>query len=232
MRTLLTITSFFLIVLFITSCRKDKDALFDGENCAGNCYVLTGKLIDSAANSGIASGEIKFYFNDITGTYSNRKIYLGRAITDANGNYTFRFDGSRFNNFRGYYFADAFKGNMHTADPVYKNRVATFDLDTSLYNVPYIQNFPLFRPATVKVRVIASTVTNFQYLTVDYSYGKTGNGIIFNGGRRIDTTIVWKTAGDLRTFVQGVAVGNGVNVQIRDTVVIPTNGTRQVEIRL
>ena len=220
-----------MTVLLITSCRKDKDPLFDGVNCTGNCYVLTGKLIDSAAKSGIAGGEIKFYFNDRTGTFSNKKIYLGRAVTDGNGNYTFRFDGSRFNNIRGYYFAEAFKGNMY-ADPIDENRVATFDLDTSLYNVPYVQNFPLFRPATVKVRVIASTVTNFQYLTVDYSYGKISNGIVFNGGRRIDTTITWKTAGDLRTFVQGVAVGNGVNVQTRDSVVIPTNGTRQIEIRL
>jgi hypothetical protein len=218
-------------MLLVSSCRKDKDPLFDGVNCSGSCYVLTGKLVDSAANSGIATGEIKFYFNDGTGTFSNKKIYLGRAVTDANGNYTFRFDGSRFNNVRGYYFAEAFKGNMY-ADPVYENRVATFNLDTSLYNVPYIQNFPLFRPATVTVRVITSTVTNFQYLTVDYSYGKVGNGIVFNGGRRIDTTITWKTAGDLRTFVQGVAVGNGVNIRIRDTVIIPTNGTRQVEIRL
>jgi len=205
--------------------------MFDGVNCSGNCYILTGKLLDSAANTGIASGEIKFYFNDNTGIFSNKMIYLGRAITDANGNYTFKFDGNRFNNVRGYYYVEAFKGNMFY-DPFYPNRVSTFHLDTSFYNLPFIQNFPLFRPATVKVRIVASSITNFQYLTVSYSYGKGGSGIVFNGGRTIDTTIAWKTAGDLRTFIQADAVGNGVNIQKRDTLVVPANNTRQIEIRL
>jgi hypothetical protein len=231
MRKLLFITTLLLAILFINSCRKDKDPLFDGVNCSGNCYILTGKLIDSAANTGIASGEIKFYFRDNTGTFSNKKIYLGIAVTDANGNYTFKFDGSRFNDVRGYYYAEAFKGNMFS-DPLYPNQVATFDLDTSFYNLPFIQNFALFRPAIVKLRVIASSITNFQYLTVSYSYGKVSSGIVFNGGRTIDTTITWKTAGDIRTFIQGDAVGNGVNIQKRDTVVVPTNDTRQIEIRL
>ncbi len=232
MRKLLTYTTLLVTILLVNSCRKDRDPLFDGVTCSGNCYILTGNLIDSAANTGISSGEVKFYFNDNTGTFSNKKIYLGRTTTDANGNYTFKFDGSRFKNVRGYYYAEAYKGNMF-ADIFYENRVATFDLDTTLYNTPFVQNFPLFRPATIKVRILVSTVTNFQYLTVTYSYGKVGNGIaIIHGGRQIDTTITAKTAGDLRTFIQGDAVGNGVNIQIRDTVVVPTNNTRQVVIRL
>jgi hypothetical protein len=232
MKTLLTIITLTLTLLFVNSCRKNNDALFDGINCSGNCFILTGKLLDSAANAGIASGEIKFFFIDITGTFSSKTRYLGRAMTDANGNYTFKFDASRFNSATGYYYAEAFSGNMFGGDQMYPNRVSTFDLDTSLYNLPFIQNFALFRPATVKVRVVASTVTNFQFLTVDYSYGKVGQGIIFNGNRSIDTTITWKTAGDLRTFVQASAVGNGVNIQKRDTLIVPTNSTRQIEIRL
>lgn len=231
MRKLVTFATLIVAALFVNSCRKNKDALFDGVSCSGNCYILTGKLSDSAAGAGIADGEIKFYFDNNTGIFSNNKTYLGRAVTDVNGNYTFRFDGSRFNAVRGYYYAEAYKGNMFV-DPMYLNRVANFSLDSSLYNVPFTQNFSLFKPATVKVRVVASTVTNFQYLTVSYSYGKISNGIVFNGGRTIDTIITWKTAGDLRTFVQGDAVGNGVNIQKKDTVTIPTNDTRQIEIRL
>ncbi len=231
MKTLL-ISTLLLTLLFVTSCRKNNDALFDGVNCSGNCYTLTGKLIDTAGNTGIARGELKFYFKDITGTYSSKTFYLGRAITDVNGVYTFKFDGSRFNNAMGYYYAEAFSGNMFGRDLLYPNRVSTFDLDTSFYNLPFIQNFPLFRPATIKVRVVASNVINFQSLTVDRDYGGVGNGIVFNGGRPIDTTITWKTAGDLRTIIQAHAVGNGVNIQKRDTLIIPTNNTRQIEIRL
>ena len=232
MKTLLTLITLIMTMLIVNSCRKNNDALFDGVNCSVNCYILTGKLIDSAATGGIADGELKFYFKDITGTFSSKTIYLGRATTDVNGNYKFRFDGSRFKNVMGYYYAEAFSGSMFGGDLLYPNRVATFNLDTSFYSLPFIQNFPLFRPATVKVRVVASTVTNFQSLTVGYNYGKVGNGIIFNGGRSIDTTIIWKTAGDLRTFIQADAVGNGVNIQKRDTLIVPTNNTRQIEIRL
>ncbi|RYE14359.1 MAG: hypothetical protein EOP45_19755 [Sphingobacteriaceae bacterium] len=231
MKLLLFVIAFLTLTILISSCRKDKDPLFDGVTCSGNCYILTGKLIDSAVNRGIASGEVKFYFNDITGTFSNKKYYLGKAVTGVNGDYIFKFDGSRFNKVRGYYYAEAFKGNMF-ADLSYPNRVATFDLDTSIYGLPFIQNFPLFRPATIRVRVIVTSTTNFQFLTISYTYGKVGNGIVFNGGRKIDTTITWKTAGDLRTFVQSDAVGNGINIQKRDSIVITTNSTGQIEIRL
>jgi hypothetical protein len=232
MKTLLTITTLILTMLIVNSCRKNNAALFDGTDCSGNCYILNGKLIDSAINTGISGGELKFYFKNTTGVFSSKTIYLGRAITDGNGDYTFRFDGSRFNNLTGSYYAEAFTGSMFGGDLFYPNRVATFHLDTSFYNLPLIQNFPLFQPATVKVRVVASALTNFQYLTVGYSYGKTGNGIIFNGGRSIDTIITWKTAGDLRTFIEADAVGNGVNIQRRDTLIVPANNTRQIEIRL
>ena len=119
------------------------------------------------------------------------------------------------------------------ADILHKNRVANFYLDSTLYNTPFVQNFPLFSPATLKARILVSTVTNFQFLTVSFSYGKVGNGIgVFNGGRQIDTTITVKTAGDLRTFIQGDAVGNGVRIQIRDTIIVPVNNSREVVIRL
>jgi hypothetical protein len=231
MKTLLTITTFFVTMLFVCSCRK-KDPLFDGVTCSGNCYILTGKLIDSAANTGIARGEIKFYLDETTGPFSSQKRFLGRATTDENGNYSFKFDGNRLKNAKGYYYAEAFSGNMFGENQSFPNRVATFYLDTSIYNLPFIQNFALFHPATVKVRVIASTVTNFQFLTVSYNYGKVGGGIVFNGNRSIDTTITWKTAGDLKTFVHASATGNGVNIEKRDSLIIPTNLMRQIEIRL
>ena len=230
MRSFLTYIILLLTLILVNSCRKQKNPLFDGVNCSGNCFILTGKLLDSASNAGIASGEIKFFFRDNTGTFSNKKIFLGRTITGTNGNYTFKFEGSRFNNIRGYYYAEAYKGNFFS-EPYYQNRVGVFNLDTSFYDIPFTQNFPLFRPATIKVRVIVSNVTNFQYLTVSYSYGKAGTGIVLNGGRRIDTTITWKTAGDIRTFIQGAAAGNGINIVKRDTVIIPENKIGQIEIR-
>jgi hypothetical protein len=230
MKTLSAIAVFLLIILLLLSCRKDKDPLFDGVNCSGNCYILSGRLIDSVSKTGIADGEIRFYFQDNTGTFSSKKIYLGRTATNADGGYRFSFDGSKTDNKLGYYYAEAFKGYMF-ADLVYPNRVNTFHLDSSSYNIPFEQNFPMFRPAYLKVRVIAANVTNFQFLTVSYSYGKTGIGLIFHGGRNIDTVITWKTAGDLNTFVKADAVGNGVQIERSDTVLVGMNSTQQIVLR-
>jgi hypothetical protein len=224
--------AFFIVALFFISCRKDKRPQFDGINCTGNCFILTGTLKDSAANIGINNGEVRFWFNDISGTFSTKKTYLGKTVTDANGNYSFTFNGTEFSKKMGYYHAEAYKDNMF-ADLIYTNRVETFDLDSTRYNIPFVQNFLLFSPATLKVRVVATSVTNFEFLTIGYHYGKAGTGIIFRGGRGpIDTTITWRTAGGLKTYIQSDAKGNTVNIEKKDTVLIPVNATRQVEIRL
>jgi hypothetical protein len=230
MKKLLVHSTVLVTILFAISCRKYKDPLFDGVNCSGKCFDIAGKLIDSSANSGITRGEIKFYFNDNTGTFSNKKIYLGRAVTDANGNYTFKFDGSRFNNVRGYYYAEAYKDNLFH-DPFYGNRVSTFNLDSTLYNIPIIQNFSLFKPAILNVRVIANTITASQSLSVSYTYGIIGNGIVLNGGRSIDTTLSFKTAGDLRTFISADIRSVGFSNSKKDTIIVNSNTTKNHEIR-
>ncbi|MBK6826804.1 MAG: hypothetical protein IPG86_08050 [Chitinophagaceae bacterium] len=54
---------------------------------------------------------------------------------------------------------------------------------------------------------------------------------MLNGGRNIDTILNYKTAGDLPSFIQADARGNGVNISLYDTLVIPARGTRQIEMR-
>lgn len=226
-----TIILIWALATLVTGCRKKNDPLFDGVNCSGNCYILTGTLIDSAAGSGISGATIQFYFHEFRGgTFGAKKIFLGKTTTTTAGRYDFRFDGSRFARQSGWYTAEAYKDD-YFHDPVNKNTVSVFDLDSSYYNIPFTQQLPLFRPATLRIRVIASTVTNFQFLTVDYNYGKGGIGVVLNGGRLIDTTLIFKTAGDLRCFLQADARGNGVNISAYDTIVIPARSTRQVEMR-
>jgi hypothetical protein len=212
-------------------CRKKNDALFDGVNCTGNCYILTGTLIDSAAGTGISGARLQFYFNEHRGGgFGAKKILLGQTISSSTGQYQFRFDGSRFARVHGWYTAEAFKDDLFN-NPLTTNEVALFNLDSTHYNIPLVQQLILFRPATLKIRVIASTITNFQFLTLGYSYGKGGVGHVLNGGRNIDTILNFKTAGDLRSFIQADARGNGVNISLYDTLVIPARSTRQIEMR-
>lgn len=215
-------------MFLVNSCRKNKP-LFDGINCTNNCYILSGRLLDSAVNSGIANAEIKFYFTDITGTIIKKTSFLGKTLTDNNGNYTFKFDGTNYKNPYGYFYVEAYKGNLFH-DPFYGNRVSTFDLDSTLFNAPFIQNFSLFRPAYIKIRVTA-TLSTIQSLTLSYHYGVIGNGIVLNGGRSIDTTLTYKTAGDIRTFIQADISSVGFLNSKKDTIIVKANTTANREIR-
>lgn len=215
----------------LISCRKNNSPLFDGVNCAGNCYVLTGNILDSASALSLSNAEVKFFYKVQAGTFSNKTYYIGRAFTDQNGNYNFKFDGSGYKNPNGYFFTEAYKGNLFN-DPVYDNRVSVFYLDSTLFNIPIVQNFSLFRPAILKIHVIASTIINFKSLTISYDYGRIDKGIVLNGGQPINTVLVYKTAGDIRTFIKWDAKGNGVNIERKDTIIVPTGGVKEIEIRL
>ena len=229
MRNLLTYSLILTAVIVLTACRKNKHPLFNGRTCPTNCYTLIGKVIDSAANTGLSTAAVKFYFRT-SNVFFSSTTYLGGSNTDAAGNYRFTFEGTGFNDLRGYYYAEVYKGNFFH-DPFYGNRVSTFYLDSALYNTEFIQNFSLFRPAYLKLKVIANNVPAMQSLTILYDYGRGGGGIILNGGRAIDTTLTFKTAGDLRTFISAVNFNNGSPISKKDTIFINSNTTRQHEIK-
>lgn len=221
---------YIILILTATACLKSKQPKFDGVTCNNKCFILTGILLDSAFNKGIAYGEVKFYFHYAGGIFG-RTDYLGKVKTDANGTYRFVMPGNVYQYVFGYFYAEAYKDNMF-AGLIYKNQVATYHLDSTDFDMPVVKNLLLFRPATLKLRVIANTVTGFNFLTISYGYGKGSDGFVINGPRSIDTTFTFKTAGDIRTFIQVDAKGNGVNVEKFDTILIPANATKQVEVRL
>lgn len=224
-----TILLLLLVVITSSSCFKNKNPLFDGVSCTGNCYELTGRVMDSAGAVPLSNAEVKFFYKYSSGILISRTDYLGKTSTNSLGQYQFRFDGSRYNYLMGYYYAEMYKGDFF-ADPGYKNRVGIFRLDSTQYNLPFVQNFSLFRPATLKVRVIVPASASFQFITVSYEYGRGGNGISINGGRAIDTTLSWGTAGDLRTYVRADAVSNGVAVTRYDSITVSANSTGTVTI--
>ncbi len=213
-----------------TSCLKGKQPLYDGVTCTNKCFILTGVLLDSAFNKGIPNGEVKFYFHHAGGIFG-RTDFIGRVKSDARGNYRFVMPGNGYQNLFGYFYAEAYKDNMFNG-PFTKNQVATYHLDSTNFDRPVVKHLLLFRPATLKLRVIATTVTGFNFLTIGYGYGIGSDAVVINGPRSIDTTITFKTAGDIRTFIQVDAKGNAVNIEKFDTILIPANTTKQVEIRL
>lgn len=227
MRALLLLTFIFLL----TACRKTRPE-FDGINCSGSCYILTGKVVDTPSNSAIQGVELKFYYR-MPGYFimGNPNKYLGKTTTNSNGEYTFQFDGSKYKSGEGYYRLQAFKRDFFFL-PEAQNDVAIFSLDSTQFNIPFQQDIVLFRPAKLTVRFRATTVTNFIFLTFYYKYGLSETGFVINGGRKIDTTINFQTAGDVRTFVRWDAAGNGVNIHKADTLFTNQDGTIQYEVSL
>ena len=224
MRILIIITLIFLLV----ACRKTKPE-FDGVNCSGNCYILTGKIVDTPSNSGLQGVGLKFYYRP--SAYAWFSDYIGKTTSAANGDYKFQFEGTKYKTGQGYFLIQATKSG-YFYDALNQNEVAVFSLDSSRFNIPFIQNFALFRPAKLTVRFRATTITNFEFLTFTYNYGNTGYGIVLNGNQTIDTTVTFKTAGDIRTFVQWDASGNGINIRKNDTLFTTGGGTIQYQINL
>ena len=220
--------SFFLL---LNSCRKTTPE-FDGINCTGNCYILTGRVIDTPSNAGLQGVELKFFYRPPGyALLTNPTRYLGKTTTNQRGEYNFRFDGTGFKEDGGYYKIQAVKAGYFYGN-LNQNDIREFDLDSADFNVPFNQDFALYRVAKLTVRFVASTVTSFDFLTFSYNYGPLGTGIIFPGGRKIDTTITYQTAGDISTFVQWGATGSNINIRKKDTLVVARGGTAQYQVVL
>lgn len=218
------------LVLLLNSCRKTTPE-FDGINCTGNCYILTGRVVDTPSNEGLQVVELKFFYRP-TGyaLLTNTTRYLGKTTTNQRGEYKFKFDGTAFKDDGGYYRIQAVKagyfyGHLNQND-------ISFNLDSTAFNVPFNQDFALYRAAKLTVRFVASTVINFDFLTFSYNYGPFGTGIIFPGGRKIDTTITYQTAGDISSFVQWEATGNNIKIQKKDTLLVASGVTAQYQVIL
>ena len=219
-----------IFIFLLTACRKTIPE-FDGINCTGNCYILTGRVVDTPSTAGLQGVELKFFYRPPGyALLTNPTRYLGKTTTNQKGEYNFKFDGTAFKDNGGYYRIQAEKAGYFYGH--LKQNDISFDLDSTDFNVPLKQDFALYRAANLTVRFFATTNTNFEFLTFSYNYGPLGTGIIFPGGRKIDTIITYQTAGDISTFVQWETTGNNINIQKRDTLVVARGGTAQYQVVL
>ena len=216
-----------ILLLSVFACKKT-DAEFDGINCIGNCYFLTGKIVDTPANNQLKGVELNFYYKPASLMFDNTQ-YLGKTMTDEKGAYKFQFDGSNYKLNRGYFYIKGTKQdyfcNVHQNDIL-----GYFNLDSTQINDSTKQNFSMFKVSKLKVHYSIQNNTNFQFLTFSYGIGQSTQGWIFGGGK-YDTTIEYITAKDIRTFVNWNAVGNNVSIQKYDTLTA-TGTTLYYDVKL
>lgn len=223
-----------LFALPFVSCKKEGRPLFDGQTCNGSCYILTGRLSEAQSSRPLVNTELRFYYQPTGYSFFDLTKYLGRTTTAADGSYTFRFDGKNFINIAG-----SFKIEGGIDGYIYNNYgdktdkvLSRFYLDSSEINIPQINNLRLYKAATLKFRIRAVSITNFEFLTVTYGFGTNGFGPVINGDRSVDTTLIYKTAADIPTFISWDALGNGVNIQRKDTLTVSAGTEKVYQINL
>ena len=217
----------------LVSCRKDQP-LFDGHSCSGSCFILTGHLTEAQSNAPLPGTQLKFYYKRNQYTL-DRTEYLGSTSTGSDGSYSFIFDSKDFQDrSAGYFLIEGERDGYvyRNAGDQINSELAVFGLDTSEINIPQVNNLTLYKTAIIKFQIKATTVTNFDFLSVNYSYGTNGYGPVISGGRAIDTTLIYKTASDLPTYIYWNALGTGVNMSQRDTLIVPfgTVGIYQINL--
>jgi len=218
----------------LVSCRKDQP-LFDGHSCSGSCFILTGHLTEAQSNSPLPGTELKFYYKRSQYTFFDRTEYLGSTTTASDGSYSFRFDSKDFTDpSAGFFVIEGERDGYiyRNAGDQINSELALFNLDSSRINIPQVNNLTLYKAAIIKFQIKAATVTNFDFLLVTYSYGTNSYGPVINGGRAIDTTLIYKTASDIPTFINWNALGNGVSISQKDTLIVPfgTEGLYQINL--
>ena len=223
-------------LLIFISCKKDKidKPIFDGVNCSGNCFILRGAVTDTPTNQRLSNVEVRFYLGQVTyGQFPRppEKLYLGKTITNNNGEYEFKFDGTNFKFGSQLYYIEGSKTDYIFGSRPEQQKIRMFYLDSSNFNNPIVLNFNLFRSTTLRVRFRATNITNFNFIAFGYSYGGgLGGGIDIEGRRQIDTTVNFITGNNIQTFIGYGAYGNGVTIERRDTLLINSSTVTDYQV--
>ncbi len=223
---------FLLVVvpfLFMRMSSCDKP-VFDGENCTGDCFILKGKVTDSASSLGLPGVQLKLYYRQSGYVLLGGTQLLVNSHTDQNGNYSMVFDATRYDLQRGYLIMDATHPSYFLTP--YGNAVSHDLAFTSAdINRQKQLDFSMFYPGTVKLKVKTDS-SDFNYLNVTYEYGKGGYGFYLDGKRKIDTTILIKTATGIQTRINWSTVSDGkIKTQKKDSILVARDSIPEYNIR-
>ena len=228
MRIFHLITFASLFIFSFSSCKKNTEE--EGIECKGYCFMLKGQLLDTPANNKISGVELKFYYDQLSFFNLFSAKYLGSVITDANGEYIFDFDATNFRD-PDYVFVMKYSKPGYFYQPSDYNDLSLFHLVDSNINVPYVQNFTLYKSATLKVHIKVSTFTDFNYLEFRHSYKTSSLYFSHNypGHHPFEVTFTEMTAGDVNTYIK---CETDHVVQVNDSIIIPAGTEQLYEINL
>lgn len=230
MKTIRTVCIFCFVILTAMQCQKEP--AFDGVNCEGNCYIITGKVIDSASNIGIPDVTIEFNWErNPHSTIFNPTLILAKTVTNDNGEYKFNIDGSKLSSENWYSYKTTHP--EYSSNPINSDDYIGFNLKNISYGIPYIKNISMFKPGTLKFHVKSDDTTSFDYLGIRYKFKKVFFASSIRGNKKIDTIMNINTVGGFYTHFTWQTTKNDINSLIKtDSIFVPENGESTYNLQI
>ena len=215
----------YILLLFSSKCKQDVEPLSDGKSCSDSCVTIYGSVKDTLTKLPVQDASIKLYFKGCQGF----STYLANVFSDSAGQYSVKFDKSKFNSDCGNYEIDCEK-NGFLISPIsgyntiwISNRIST--------QKPYKANIRLFKIAYLNFKVKGTMAKPKYYYQYDYWFDSTRvSGLIYGHPNSnssfysYDTSFTLPIVGDINT-----RVGSSYNFPI-DSFIVPAGQTKEYEI--
>jgi hypothetical protein len=217
-----------LLAAFCSSCKKDV--------CQGNCTPirLTGKVIDSSNNRGVAYVPIRVYWQMAGICYVCPELKVGSSLTDMSGNFDFTVpaDRSRFGDYAlRIELAIPDKYLLGRLDEEHRFRCSFYRYDPNEF-----QNlrFVVYSKTTLTIRLQRTQTDNFKRLVVYHGYSAWYNtvydselqptvppeGFTVTTGANVYTKVMWQMWSD-RVMVPSAPDSVFCAPNRANTVVVP-----------
>ena len=225
-------------LFLISSCKKKNKPQFKGDNCVGDCYRISGSVLDKSADTQLSSVQLRIYFYR-TGylLFGSRTTFLGRIYTNADGSFNFSFDAKFYKNPKGYFFIEADLDNYLSDEFLYPyttnpKQLIEFDLDSNKINKPQKFVINLYQKAILNLNLKANGPDNVSAVAagIKFNNDKLEKFIRIKG--KLDTTLKFTVPGDAKTYIIWRSYDSAVQLNKIDSIIIPRGSEKNYSIVL
>ena len=184
-----------LTILIIISCKKN--------NCNGDCreIQISGQVIDTSNNKGLANVPIQVYWQDRGFCISCTQMHVNNSKTNNQGSFDFivTVDRERFETDFLYVEAAIPNGYIHSYS---KTERVEYDYITQYDNQVSGLRFVMYPKANLLIKLVKNQNDNFNFFDVKYTYSPTSIGIFNSSGAFTDTAFNVETSANIFTKIE------------------------------
>jgi hypothetical protein len=186
---------FILLIALLVSCKKDY--------CSGNCadIRISGQVVDTSNNQGIANVPIQVYWEKSTFCTSCNTTKVSENKTDNEGyfNFVVTVDKDKFGD--NYLSVDASipSGYIHSYDMT--ERVVSSYISQYIIQDDNLR-IVMYPRANLSIKLVKNQNDTFNYFDLTYAYSPTRIGIFSQLGTLRDTAFDVQTSADIYTKIE------------------------------